>query len=126
MASSEGPTYGEQEGSAYNGYFEYTCYHPLFVFNQIGDVERCTLRPGNVHSANGWGGAGAGDCSLPTDREAFVFPSDAAFANPEIYELFEAEGAGYAIRLPANRVLQDKIGHLLKRPVGRPLHEVWR
>jgi hypothetical protein len=27
---------------------------------------------------------------------------------------------GYAIRLPANRVLQDKIGYLLKRPVGRP------
>jgi hypothetical protein len=33
---------------------------------------------------------------------------------------------GYAIRLPANRVLQDKIGYLLKRPVGRPPHEVRR
>ena len=31
---------------------------------------------------------------------------------------------GYAIRLPANRVLQGKIGYLLKRPVGRPPHEV--
>jgi hypothetical protein len=41
--SSESPTYGEQEGSAYNG-------HPVFVFNQLGDVERCALRPGNVHS----------------------------------------------------------------------------
>ena len=30
------------------------------------------------------------------------------------------------IRLPANRVLQDRIGYLLKRPVGRPLHEVRR
>jgi hypothetical protein len=28
--------------------------------------------------------------------------------------------------LPANRVLQDKIGHLLKRPVGRPPQEVRR
>jgi hypothetical protein len=26
--------------------------------------------------------------------------------------------------LPANRVLQDKIGYLLKRPVGRPPYEV--
>jgi hypothetical protein len=26
----------------------------------------------------------------------------------------------YAIRLPANQVLQGKIGYLLKRPVGRP------
>jgi hypothetical protein len=48
------------------------------------------------------------------------FRGDAAFANPEIYEFLEAEGMGYAIRLPANRVLQDKIGYLLKRPVGRP------
>jgi len=46
--------YGEQEGSAYNGHFCCTCYHPLFVFNQLGDVERCALRSGNVHSADGW------------------------------------------------------------------------
>src|SRR5215472_2339547 len=29
-------------------------------------------------------------------------------------------------RLSSNRVLQEKIGHLLKRPVGRPPHEVRR
>ena len=52
------------------------------------------------------------------------FRGDAAFANPEIYEFLEAERMGYTIRLPANRVLQDRIGHLLKRPVGRPPHEV--
>jgi hypothetical protein len=49
--ASESPTYGEQEGSAYNGHFGCMCYHPVFVFNQLGDVERCALRPGNVHSA---------------------------------------------------------------------------
>src|SRR5918911_3614365 len=54
MDSSVSPTYGEQEGSAYNGPFGCTCYHPLFVFNQSGDLERCALRPGNVHSAEGW------------------------------------------------------------------------
>src|SRR2546428_12281914 len=47
-------TYGAQEGTAYNGHFACTCYHPLFVFNQDGDLERCALRPGNVHSAHGW------------------------------------------------------------------------
>ena len=56
MDSSESPTYGNQEGSAYNGHFGCTCYHPLFVFNQFGDVERCALRPGNVHSAHEWRG----------------------------------------------------------------------
>ena len=44
----------------------------------------------------------------------------------EIVELLEAEGASYTIRLPANPVLQDKIGYLLKRPVGRPPHEMRR
>ena len=53
MDSSESPTYGEQEGSAHNRHFGRTCYHPRFVFNQLGDVERCGLRPGNVHSADG-------------------------------------------------------------------------
>jgi hypothetical protein len=50
----------------------------------------------------------------------------AAFANPDIYEFLEVEGMGYAIRLPANRVLQEKLRYLLKRPVGRPPHEVHR
>ena len=54
MDSSVSPTFGEQEGTAYNGHFGCTCYHPLFVFNRFGDLERCALRPGNVHSAHGW------------------------------------------------------------------------
>jgi hypothetical protein len=51
---------------------------------------------------------------------ALYFRGDAAFAKPELYELLEAEGIGYAVRLPANPVLQERIGHLLTRPVGRP------
>ncbi len=45
MDSSVSPTHGEQEGTAYNGHFGCTCYHPLFLFNQFGDLERCSLRP---------------------------------------------------------------------------------
>jgi hypothetical protein len=37
MDSSESPVYGEQEQSAYNGYFESVCHHPLFLFNSQGD-----------------------------------------------------------------------------------------
>ena len=54
MDSSVSPTHGDQQGTAYNGHFGCTCYHPLFVFNQFGDLERCGLRPGNVHSAHEW------------------------------------------------------------------------
>ena len=45
MDSSVSPTHGEQEGAAYNGHFGCACYHPLFVFNQFGGLERCALRP---------------------------------------------------------------------------------
>jgi Transposase DDE domain group 1 len=47
-------THGEQEMSVWNGHYGCICYHPLFLFNQFGDLERCALRPGNVHSADGW------------------------------------------------------------------------
>jgi hypothetical protein len=50
-------------------------------------------------------------------------PSGPAFANPEV---LEAERIKYAIRLPANQVLQSRIGYLLTRPVGRPPHHVRR
>src|SRR5947209_11402014 len=45
---------------------------------------------------------------------------------PGVYECLEAEQIKYAIRLPANQVLQNRIGYLLKRPVGRPPNEVRR
>jgi hypothetical protein len=54
MDSTEVPVYGQQEGSAYNGHFESTCYHPLLLFNREGDCLAAKLRPGNVHSADGW------------------------------------------------------------------------
>jgi hypothetical protein len=121
MDSSESPTYGEQEGSAWNGHFRCTCYHPLFVFNQFGDLERCLLRPGNVHSAEEWRSVLVPVIARYRGRGlGLYFRGDAAFAKPELYELLEAEGYGYTIRLPANAVLQGRIGHLLTRPVGRP------
>ena len=54
------------------------------------------------------------------------FRADAGFASPDVYEFLEGEGIKYAIRIPTNRVLQDRIGYLLKRPVGRPPNHVRR
>ena len=121
MDSRVSPTHGEQEGTAYNGHFACTCYHPLFVFNQFGDLERSALRPGNVHSADGWKNVLEPVVARYRERDLRrYFRADAAFANPEVYEFLEVEDYKYTIRLPANRVLQDRIGYLLKRPVGRP------
>lgn len=47
MGRSASETYGQQQGSAYNGHSGCTCYHPLFVFDQFGDPERVMLRRGN-------------------------------------------------------------------------------
>jgi hypothetical protein len=121
MDSSESPTYGEQEGSAWNGHFRCSCYHPLFLFNQFGDLERCLLRPGNVHGAEDWRAVLEPVLARYRGRGVeLYFRADAAFAKPELYETLEAEGVRYAIRLPANRVLMARIRHLLTRPVGRP------
>ena len=121
--SSESPVHGAQEQSAYNGHFESVCYHPLFVFNQTGDCLAATLRPGNVHSADGWD-----EILLPiiersqARQQTVVVRADAAFALPALYEALEQRGVAYAIRLPANQVLERAIEDLSTRPRGRPSH----
>jgi hypothetical protein len=118
MDTSVSPTHGEQEMSVWNA---------LFVFNQFGDLERRALRPGNVHSADDWDGVLKPVVARYQGKLSRIyFRADAAFAMPEVYELLEAERIKYAIRPPANRVLEDRIGYLLKRPVGRPAHHVRR
>ena len=119
--SSESPVYGEQEGSSYNGHFLSRCYHPLFVFNQYGDCLKVKLRPGNVHSADGW--------------QEFLEPilryyvgkginvkvrGDAAFAIPGLYELCEELGIDYALRIKENKKLAELVAPYAKRSVGRP------
>jgi hypothetical protein len=124
MDSTEIPVYGEQEQSAYNGHFESTCYHPLLLFNGAGDCLVAKLRPGNVHSAEGWQ-----EVLLPEiERQQgmgkeVTFRADAAFAKPEIYEALEERAVKYAIRIPANDSLERDIAELLTRPVGRPSHK---
>ena len=124
MDSSVSETYGEQEGTAYNGHFKCLCYHPLFLFNQFGDLEYAMLRRGNKASAKYWRRV-----LLPVieryrryDIPKF-FRGDAAFANPALYRLLEKEGYQFAIRIKSNAVLEREIEHLLTRPVGRPSHK---
>src|SRR3982074_3118368 len=100
MDSSVSPTHGEQEMSVWNGHYECTCYHPLFVFNQFGDLERCSLRPGNVHSADGWDGVLKPVIVRYQGKVLRIyFRADAAFATPGAYEGLDAERVKYAIRL---------------------------
>ena len=88
------------------------CYHPLFLFNQFGDCEGAKLRSGVPVPMRQ-------EVLDPVVERYFTgsqFRADAAFAKPEIYEYLETRQIDYAIRLPANEVLQRKIAHLLTRP----------
>ena len=98
MDSSVSETNGQQEETAYNGHFKCLCYHPLFLFNQFGDLEYAMIRRGNKASAKYWR-----KVLLPVierhpgyDIPKF-FRGDAAFAIPGLYRLLEKEGYGYAI-----------------------------
>ena len=121
LDSSVSETYGRQEGSAYNGHFECTCYHPMFCFNHLGDLERVLLRNGNVASADDWRSVLEPVVARYRDLDIRkYFRGDAAFAIPELYSFLEAERYLYAIRLKSNAVLERQIEHLLTRPMGRP------
>ena len=117
MDSSESPVYGDQEGSAYNGYFESKCYHPLFCFNQYGDCLKAKLRPVNVHSADGYL-----EFIEPVLKNyvskgfKVTLRADAAFGIPKLYELCEELGVDYVIRLKENNSLAEGVSELLKKP----------
>ena len=90
-------------------------------------LERYALRPGNVHSADDWERVLKPVVARYRSKGARIsFRGDAAFATPSVYDYLEAQGIDYAIQLPANQILQGRIAHLLKRPVGRPPHSVRR
>ena len=109
MDSSVSPTHGAQEGTAWNGHFGCMCYHPLFVFNQFGHLERCALRPGNVHSADGWEAVLKPVIARYADRHLMrFFRADAAFAIPDLYECPSSQ----SLR-PARLDLVEDLGHLL-------------
>jgi hypothetical protein len=71
--------------------------------------------------ADGWGGVLKPVVERYQGKVSRIyFRADAGFANPDVYEFLEAERIKYAIRLPANRILQERISHLLTRPIGHP------
>ncbi len=119
--STEDPVHGNQEGAAFNGYFEQVCYHPLFCFTNKGDLLSARLRPGNAHSADG-----VIDLISPLINryrswfKQFWLRGDAAFAGPDLYEFCEGKRITYFIRLSTNNSLKKLIQPHLKRPTGRP------
>lgn len=64
------------------------------------------LRPGNVHSADGWEEVLKAVMARYAGRHLMrFFRGDAAFAIPNLSKVLEVEDAFYAIRLRTNTVL---------------------
>jgi len=94
LDSSVSETYGRQQGTAYNGHFECTCYHPLFLFNQFGDLALAMLRRGNNASAKFWRRVllQVIERYRKYDIPKF-YRGDAAFGIPELYASCDARMA---------------------------------
>jgi hypothetical protein len=74
-------------------------------------LERCALRPGNVHSADGWDGVLKPVVAPYQGKVSRIyFRADAAFAMPEVYEFLEAEQIKYAIHGPLH-LSRSKLAH---------------
>jgi hypothetical protein len=100
----------------------------LLLFNREGDCLAAKLRPGNVHSADGWEELLLSEIDRQQAQgKEVAFRGDAAFAKPELYQALEERDVKYAIRFPANDNLQRNIAELLTRPVGRPSYKpvIW-
>lgn len=106
LDSTDDPTHGEQEGSAYHGYFRQHMYHPLLVFDgESGQFITAILRPGTAHAGHG---------ALAILRRlvarlrarwphvSIELRADAGFAKPEIYAWCEQERIAYTIGLGTN------------------------
>ena len=106
------PTHGEQEHGVWNGHYDCTCYHPLFVFNQYGDLERCALRPGNVHSADGWEAGPGKAWKGSASRRASSAIQSMIFLTPTQSPL-RCRGQARNIKIPEHELfLRDRHGWL--------------
>ncbi len=110
LDSTDDPTHGAQEGSAYHGYFRQKMYHPLLVFDgETGQFITAILRPGTAHA--GHGALAILKRLVRRLRQRWPHVSielraDAGFAKPEIYAYCERERIVYTIGLVPNARLE--------------------
>jgi Transposase DDE domain group 1 len=106
LDGTDDPTHGQQEGSAYHGYYRQHMYHPLLVFDgETGQLITAVLRPGNTHGSAGvvavlkrvvralrarWPGV------------SLELRMDSGGAVPAIYDFCEANRIAYTIGLLTN------------------------
>ncbi len=123
LDGTDDPTHGEQEGSAYHGYYRQHLYHPLLVFDgTTGQLVTAVLRPGTVHAGHGARAVLKHLVRRLRDRwpgVAIEVRADSGFARPEIYAFCEAEDVTYTIGLVPNPRLERLAAPLLAEAQAR-------
>jgi hypothetical protein len=117
--STDDPTHGAQEGTAYQGYYGQHMYHPLLIFD--GDTDQlitALLRPGNAHASRGVRSVLRVLVPLLRARWPGVtsaIRSDSGCAVPALYDFCERIGVGvlYTIGLIPNTRLAAVAAPLL-------------
>jgi len=123
LDSTDDPTHGEQEGSAYHGYFRQHMYHPLLVFDgETGHFITAILRPGTAHAGHG---ALAILKRLVRRLQtrwpdvAIELRADAGLAKPEVYAWCEQQRIAYTIGLITNARLERLAAPLVADAVAQ-------
>jgi hypothetical protein len=108
--STDDPTYGDQEGSAYHGYYQQHMYHPLLLFDgETDQLITAVLRPGTAHASRGIVGILKRVVRAMQARWPGVpieFRGDSGFAIPALFDYLEDTGIDYTIGLATNSRLE--------------------
>ena len=122
MDSTEDPTYGDQQQTFFNAFYDNWCYLPMVTTLQFEDepdhhLVAPMLRPGN---AKGSLGAVAIlkrllprlRCTFP--RAEIRVRLDGGFATPEVFDWLEEHHLRYLVNMPKNSVLNELAEPLMK------------
>lgn len=116
LDGTDDPTHGDQELTAYHGYYGQHMYHPLLVFDgTTGQLITAVLRPGTVHASHGVVAILRRIVAAMRRRWPDVtleLRADSGFAIPALYAWCEAERIGYTIGLATNARLERAVGEL--------------
>src|SRR5829696_9256467 len=122
LGGTDDPTYGDQEGTAYHGYFRQHQYFPLLVFDgETNQLVTAVLRRGTVHASHGTVAILRRIVTAVRARWPGVtleLRADSGFAIPALYDYCEAEGIAYTIGLVPNPRLAVAVAPLLADAAG--------
>jgi hypothetical protein len=116
LDATDDPTHGEQDGSAYHGYYRQYQFLPLLVFDgETNQLITAVLRRGTVHASHGVVAVvkrivAAVRARWPT--VSLELRADSGFAIPALYDYCEAEGIAYTIGLASNARLDVAVAEL--------------